>query len=49
MVAFGGLWLMVDEAHVTTFAVHPEWRRQGIGRRLLVALFESAWGWALHG
>ncbi len=44
VVAFGGLWLMVDEAHVTTFAVHPEWRRQGIGRRLLVALVESAMG-----
>jgi [ribosomal protein S18]-alanine N-acetyltransferase len=42
VVGFGGLWLMVDEAHITTFAVHPEWRRQGIGRRLLVALVESA-------
>ena len=42
VVGFGGLWLMVDEAHITTFAVHPAWRRQGIGRRLLVALVESA-------
>jgi [ribosomal protein S18]-alanine N-acetyltransferase len=41
-VGFGGIWLMVDEAHITTFAVHPEWRRQGIGRRLLVALIEQA-------
>ena len=23
VVAYGGIWLMVDEAHVTTFAVHP--------------------------
>ena len=23
-----GMWLMVDEAHVTTFAVHPAWRRR---------------------
>jgi ribosomal-protein-alanine N-acetyltransferase len=42
VVGFGGLWLMVDEAHITTFAVHPEWRRQGIGRRMLVSLIESA-------
>ncbi len=41
-IGFGGLWLMVDEAHVTTFAVHPEWRRHGVGRRMLVALLEAA-------
>jgi ribosomal-protein-alanine N-acetyltransferase len=38
VVGYAGVWLMVDEAHITTFAVHPDWRRQGIGRRLLLAL-----------
>ena len=38
VVGYAGVWLMVDEAHVTTFAVHPDWRRQGIGRRLLLAM-----------
>lgn len=42
VVGFGGLWLMVDEAHVTTFGVHPDWRRMGIGRRMLVALLDLA-------
>ncbi len=42
IVAYGGLWMMVDEAHVTTFAVLPEWRRQGIGARLLLALLDLA-------
>jgi ribosomal-protein-alanine N-acetyltransferase len=42
IVGFAGIWLMVDEAHVTTFAVHPAWRRQGIGERLLVALLDAA-------
>jgi ribosomal-protein-alanine N-acetyltransferase len=42
VVAFAGVWLMVDEAHITTFGVHPEWRRQGIGRRLLLRLAELA-------
>jgi ribosomal-protein-alanine N-acetyltransferase len=42
LVGFAGLWLMVDEAHVTTFGVHPEWRRQGIGRQLLLNLAELA-------
>jgi ribosomal-protein-alanine N-acetyltransferase len=42
VVAFGGIWLMVDEAHITTFGVHPDHRRQGIGRRLLLQLAEVA-------
>ena len=40
VVAFAGVWLMVDDAHVTTFAVHPDWRRQAIGRQLLLNLAE---------
>lgn len=42
VVGFAGLWMMVDEAHITTFGVHPDWRRQGIGRQLLVNLVELA-------
>jgi [ribosomal protein S18]-alanine N-acetyltransferase len=42
IVAYGGMWLMVDEAHITTFAVHPGWRRQRIGERLLLAFFDLA-------
>jgi ribosomal-protein-alanine N-acetyltransferase len=41
-VAYGGLWLLVDEAHITTFAVLPEWRRRGVGGRLMVALIDLA-------
>jgi ribosomal-protein-alanine N-acetyltransferase len=40
IVGFAGVWLMVDEAHITTFGVHPDWRRQGVGRRLLLRLLE---------
>jgi ribosomal-protein-alanine N-acetyltransferase len=40
VVAYGGVWLMVDEAHVTTFAVHPRYRRRRIGERLLLALMD---------
>ena len=42
IVGYAGLWLMVDEAHITTFAVHPDSRRQRIGERLLQRLFEVA-------
>ena len=29
------VWLMVDEAHVATIATHPDFRRKGIGTKLL--------------
>jgi [ribosomal protein S18]-alanine N-acetyltransferase len=42
IVAYGGMWLMVDEAHITTFAVHPAYRRQRVGERLLLAFLDLA-------
>jgi [ribosomal protein S18]-alanine N-acetyltransferase len=42
IAAYGGMWLMVDEAHITTFAIHPAWRRQRIGERLLLAFLDLA-------
>ena len=42
IVGYAGLWLMVDEAHVTTFAIHPDWRRRRLGERLLMALLDIA-------
>ncbi|MGD0862682.1 MAG: ribosomal protein S18-alanine N-acetyltransferase [Candidatus Limnocylindrales bacterium] len=42
LVGFAGMWMMVDEAHITTFAVRKAWRRQGIGERLLLALLDLA-------
>jgi len=42
IIGFGGMWLMVDEAHITTFAIHPAWRRQRIGERLLLSFLDLA-------
>ncbi|MFL5869753.1 MAG: ribosomal protein S18-alanine N-acetyltransferase [Solirubrobacterales bacterium] len=42
VVAYAGMWIMVDEAHITTFAVHPSWRRQRLGERLLLAVLDIA-------
>jgi ribosomal-protein-alanine N-acetyltransferase len=28
-------WMLVDELHIATIATHPDFRRQGIGRKLL--------------
>lgn len=42
LVGFGGIWLMVDEAHVTTMAVLPEHRRAGVATALLLELLQEA-------
>jgi ribosomal-protein-alanine N-acetyltransferase len=42
VVGFGGLWVMVDEAHITTFAVDPRWRRRGVGEWMLLGLLDRA-------
>ena len=42
IVGFAGIWLMVDEAHVTTFAVDPPWRRQGIGSHMILSLLRMS-------
>src|SRR5438067_1149864 len=38
IVGYAGIWVMTDEAHITTIASHPNVRGQGIGEFLLVAL-----------
>jgi [ribosomal protein S18]-alanine N-acetyltransferase len=42
IAGYAGLWLMVDEAHVTTIGVRPRFRRRGYGELLLVTLIEAA-------
>jgi ribosomal-protein-alanine N-acetyltransferase len=42
VVGYTGMWIILDEAHVTTIAVAPDCRRRRIGERLLVALIAEA-------
>jgi ribosomal-protein-alanine N-acetyltransferase len=42
VLAYGGFWLILDEAHISTIAVHPDWRGRGLGEMLLLALIETA-------
>ncbi|BDG62454.1 ribosomal-protein-alanine acetyltransferase [Caldinitratiruptor microaerophilus] len=42
VVGYGGMWLILDEAHVTNIAVHPDWRGRGIGEALMRRLMDCA-------
>lgn len=42
IVGYAGAWIVADECHVTTVAVAPSHRRQGLGRKLMVELLERA-------
>lgn len=42
IVGYAGMWLVVDEAHITTLATHPKYRRCGVASRLLWHLFTVA-------
>jgi len=48
IAGFAGYWFIIDEAHISTLAVHPEWRGRGLGQHLLRGLLrEAAWRGAL--
>lgn len=42
IVGYGGLWKMVDETHISTIAVTPEFRGRGIGELLLIAMIDAS-------
>ena len=42
LAAYGGFWLMVDEAHITSIAVRRSMRGQGLGELMLVGLIDWA-------
>lgn len=41
VVAMIVIWFIIDEAHIATIATHPDFRRQGIGEKLLVYALKS--------
>lgn len=35
LLGYGGFWIVIDEAHITTIAVNPDFQNKGIGEALL--------------
>lgn len=40
IIGYGGIWIILDEAHITNIAVHPEYRGIGVGDEIMEALIE---------
>jgi ribosomal-protein-alanine N-acetyltransferase len=42
IVGYGGLWNIMDEAHISTIAAHPEFRGRGWGEIVLAGMIRRA-------
>ena len=42
VVGYGGLWVILEDAHITTVAVDPAHQRKRFGEQLLICLIEEA-------
>jgi [ribosomal protein S18]-alanine N-acetyltransferase len=42
VAGFAGMWIVFDEAHITTIGVDPPYRGRGFGELLLLALIDEA-------
>lgn len=42
IIGYGGMWLIIDEAHITTLAVLPAYRKRKLGGKILSALIDLA-------
>lgn len=42
VVGYGGMWIIVDEAHVTNIAIHPDYRGRGWSNLLLNRMITTA-------
>ncbi len=42
LLGMGCFWSILEEAHITILAVHPQYQRQGMGQALLFSLLKTA-------
>lgn len=42
IIGYGGLWNIIDEAHISTIATHPDARGQGWGEIMLAAMIRKS-------
>ncbi|MEL7566080.1 MAG: ribosomal protein S18-alanine N-acetyltransferase [Dehalobacterium sp.] len=42
IIGYGGMWIIIDEAHITNVAVHPDYRGKKVGEALMLHLIAQA-------
>jgi ribosomal-protein-alanine N-acetyltransferase len=42
VVAYGGIWVILEDSHITTIAVHPDYRGRKYGEVMLLRLLDEA-------
>lgn len=48
VIGYLGVWIIADEAHITTVAVHPEYRGHSLGEVMIVHALERCMGSSIH-
>jgi ribosomal-protein-alanine N-acetyltransferase len=41
VLSYGGFWLLVDDAHISTIAVDTKWQGRGLGELIFVSLLDE--------
>lgn len=42
IIGYGGMWIVIDEAHITNVAIHPDYRGKKIGEAMMLHLIAQA-------
>ncbi len=42
VVGYGGMWIVIDEGHITNIAIDPEYRGNGLGEELVLFMIDVA-------
>lgn len=42
VVGYGGMWFIIDEAHITNIAVHPDYRQRSVGEKIVEGMLRTA-------
>lgn len=42
VLGYVGMWIVFDEGHITNLATHPQYRRQGVARKLMNELIAAS-------
>lgn len=41
VIGYGGMWIIIDEGHITNIAVHPDYRNLGVGDKILYEMISK--------